>query len=262
MNYASLPLLFFLSFQSHAAHFNVFFAGGQSNAKPIWADSIEQSLTDSGVENVLMVHNFHSGNWLDKWWNSLTDTPNENYESDFFNSSGTGALQQALDSLSGMTYSFSGFFWFQGEGDASSEKHRLRYMDEFTDMLDRLQFDLTGEAERDFPVIMALVDARDMDEYQEIIGAKHPDADIEELRAVVSGYLDPMITVVDSRGYERRDVFHLTNAALEDFGASMAVAYIPIPPTLLLIVSAIGTLGLFHFNMFSTNVWRTHSADR
>ncbi len=249
-----LTSLLFLSLNiCHAAHINVFFAGGQSNARATWASAIENSLVDSGVENVMMVHDYHGGNWLGSWWNPYTNSPSDNYLNDFFNPAGTGLLQQTLENITnnGDTFSFSGFFWFQGEGDQNGAAHRDRYVDNFVEMTNRLQFDISGESTRKFPIATALIDVSDYDLYLELALQSYPDPDLNELRQFISAYADsnPDVVAVDSRGFDRYDLFHLSQAGSTTFGTQMGQAFssllVPIPAAFWLFVSAcISLVGL------------------
>jgi hypothetical protein len=258
--------LLLISFSSQAAHYTVYFAGGQSNAQPQWASAIESTLQSRNPNrDVVVVHARHGGNWLIQWWNQYTNTPTENYLSDFFNTSGTGLLQQRLQSITdaGDSYEFGGFFWFQGEGDANHPAARDIYTEAFSTMTDRLQEDLTGQETRQFPVAIALVDASDLTLYYETQSQTYPDPDIVELRQNVTEYAntDPTVIAVDSRGYPRSDLFHLTMDARVAFGTDMATAFsqafhepvadeseVPIPISMLILfafsLTAIGSRSL------------------
>ena len=157
----SLILMFVLLYPqlTVAATINVFFAGGQSNAKQPWVDSIESTLTTSGAyQNVLVVNSAHPGNWLSQWY---TDTANANYSYDFYNANGTGLLESSLNEIeqAGDTFVFTGLFWFQGEGDTGAQSAIDLYGSRFLAMLEQLSNDINGDVIRSVDFTMVIIDA-------------------------------------------------------------------------------------------------------
>lgn len=126
---------------------DVFFMGGQSNAKIDVAAGIADTLRVSGqFNNPRVVTIRHSGQPISRWFSS--GTPREFYDQDFFGLTGTydqdglpqGLLQTALASPGG-PHAFRGFFWWQGEADANLS---AAYSANFLGLLDRLVAD-TGQ---------------------------------------------------------------------------------------------------------------------
>ncbi len=232
----TLFLFLFANF-AHAETVNVFFAGGQSNAKLEWANGIEAALVNSNrYENVLVVHEIHSGNWLQSWY--LDGAQQDNYRSDFFNASGTGALQTAL---TGANTVFSGFFWFQGEGDSGWSVARDAYAERFNGMLNDILAS-TPNIDKNFQTAFSIIDA-EYDNY-ELPGGRTP-ADINAMRDVLFSMAGD--NHYDTRGLERTDIFHLTPDALftagYGLGDTFATTPVPLPAAFWLLFSAV--MGLF-----------------
>lgn len=165
MNCVTLPV--------SAATVDVFFVGGQSNAKPEFAHGIEEVLRASGrYPQLRVVYINHSGRMIACWWDVSANALAPYYLTDFLNpaypapvitpldrdASGKpksintkGALKTALDEIAaaGDTGRVSGFFWFQGETDApvrlpvqTLEFYRAHYGAALTAMLARIAGDL------------------------------------------------------------------------------------------------------------------------
>ncbi len=243
-----------------AATVSVFFAGGQSNATPRWASAIEQTLADSGsYENVLVVHAYHPGNWMYEWFN---ESPQGNYFHDFFNASGTGVLESALNEIAvaGNTYVFSGLFWFQGEGDTGSYQHMDIYQQRFLGMLDRLQLDIYGQVEGELPFMMTLIDGNP--DYEMPAGRTWEQIEyMRQLQMTIASNAS-YGSFVDSRGYERRDDWHLTGSEAERLGGATAnqflsqqtISPVPVPPSFYLFVLALTSmLGLVRGRALKNN---------
>ena len=218
----------------------VFFAGGQSNAKPEWwATSIEQTLQNSSeLNNPIVLKQKHNGDPIRLWY---TDTPQVNYQSDFFNGSGTGLLQQSLQAIGtpGVDYVFKGLFWFQGESDANPEA-AAAYESRFTGMLEQLRIDLGQEEPINFT--MAIIDG-EPDYYPEAIreGIRQGIEDIRPVQFALGSSANG--SFVDSRGLTRVDAWHLDEASSNLIGQQMADVYIEtfVPePTSIVLLTAIG----------------------
>jgi Carbohydrate esterase, sialic acid-specific acetylesterase len=229
---------------AYGATVNVFFAGGQSNAQPEWANSIESTLTNSGVySDVRVVYNMHYGNNLALWYN---DGPNINYEKDFFAPDGSGLLETALNeiNLAGDTYVFSGLFWVQGETDAGDEAWIAGYKSRFLGMMSNIYGDINNGNDGLFNFELAIIDANPA--YAELPGRTWNQ--VNALRQAQSNLVNSTEygQGYDTRGYERVDEWHLTTSALEEVGKGMANAYlatvVPLPSALWLFGS--GLLGL------------------
>ena len=201
---------------------NVFFAGGQSNATAAWADAITAELVaDPAYDNVVMVHSYHPGNWLQTWY---TTGVQANYETDFFNASQTGVLEAQLAAITaaGDTYVISGFFWFQGEGDTGSTEAADLYESRFMAMLNQIKTDAGLNYE--IPFTLAVIDANP-DDFPEGRTLEQ----INYLRNIQQNELAVAAnngTSVDTRGYARTDAWHLTTEAKQSLGTVMAQQHI------------------------------------
>ena len=232
-------LFFFLVSSANAAVIDVFFAGGQSNATDAWADGLSSTL-NAQYDNALVVYQNHPGMWLRSWYNGV---PKALYEEDFYNDSDTGLLQSQLDGIvaNGDTYNFSGFFWYQGESEITSENDVNQYATRFNAMLDQIQSDLSLDP---FRFVIAAVDAnrpllKDLEVEQ-----------IEAMRAVQFEIGDQALGMsydVAAGGYNwiDNDKWHLDEDSARQLGIDMATAYIsavPVPAAVWLFGS--GLLGL------------------
>lgn len=226
---------------------DVFFAGGQSNATAVWANSIQTELTNSNKFNdPLVIQVYHPGSDLAGWW--YNGVPNESYKSDFFNNYSTGLLQSSLEKLitSGENYNFKGFFWFQGESDTSASA--LNYQDAFLSMLKQLQSDLGLDTKINFT--LAIIDANQNSIYDNPnnLGGITRQG-IENLRSVLTnlGSL-PQGSYVDTRGYDRSDAWHLYDSGRQIVGQNMAKTFIEtfeVPePTAIVIIASVFCVSL------------------
>jgi len=136
---------------------NVFFAGGQSNAKAQWASAIASGLQAGYGAGLVMVHVNHSGEWLERWF---TTEPKANYSNDLFNVSGTGLLQAQIHAITnaGDKAVFKGVFWFQGEGDTGNYSAMDAYTNRMNGMLAQLKQDLGMTNE--IRLTLAVIDAK------------------------------------------------------------------------------------------------------
>jgi len=218
----SLTLLAVLTGAVDAAVKNVFFAGGQSNAKSQWADAIEAQLSsDPTYDNVVMVHMIHSGNPLSNWY---TTTPQANYQADLYKGDGTAALESALDSITGAgdTYRLSGFFWFQGESDSGSATSRAEYDNRFRAMLGQLKSDLSLSYDIDYT--LAVIDA---DAGHTPSGRTYADVDALRNNQINMAATDTHGNYHDTRGFDRGDTWHVTTSgALQSLGTAMANSHV------------------------------------
>jgi hypothetical protein len=215
---------------------NVFFAGGQSNAKAVWGSAIASGLQAGYGSSLVMVWTNHSGEAMDRWF---TTAPRANYSNDLFNASGTGLLQAQIHAITnaGDQAVFKGVFWFQGEGDTGNYPAMDAYTNRFNGMLAQLKQDLGMT--NDVRFTMAIIDANqdpDLDDALAAIGRTH--AMVDYLRTnqidLSSG---PQGSYVDTRSYSRgTDVWHLPTDELIRLGGNMAAAYtntfgISLPPS-------------------------------
>lgn len=183
-----------------------------------------------------------------QWY--VDGSPSDNYEYDFFNSSNTGALETSLNSIeqAGNSYEFTGFFWFQGEGDTGSVNSIEKYESRFLGMLEQLNNDLNQGNQGGIDFTMAIIDANPL--YDKPAGRDWEQ--IELLRDVQMNLADTSEfgSYVDSRGYQRTDAFHLTPQALEAIGVEMANTFIsthvvPLPTSVIFFMT--GIMGMFGF---------------
>lgn len=207
------------------AYVDIIFTGGQSNAVSAWAEGIESVLRSSGAfPNLRMVHLNHPGSWMLNWY---TDQPRGNFESDFYNASGTGALELAWKEVleAGKEPRLAGFFWFQGEGDTGSYSDQAVYVGRFQQMLSLLQTHF--EQPNPVPFAVAIIDANQDPIYDaELLSIGRTREMVESMRAELweLGAKENGVAV-DTRDAERRDVWHLTGSEARRIGEEMARAF-------------------------------------
>ncbi len=195
---------------------HVFFAGGQSNAVDTWFDGLNNTLSNH-YNNYILVTQRHSGNWLYQWYDN---GPQDNYRTDFYNSSGTGTLQLAFGNIltNGDTYQLNGFFWFQGEGDTGSATHVGQYNTRFHSMLNQIQTDLNLKP---FGYMLAVIDAN-----RSLISLEQSVL-VDVLRQIqIEIGNDPLGQSFDTAGYNRVDAWHVDWNSARQLGNDMALAYI------------------------------------
>ena len=92
---------------------------------------------------------------MSQWY---TTSAQANYEVDFFNAGGTGALESRIAAIeaTGDEAVFRGFFWFQGESDTGSTNTMDEYAGRYNGILSELKTDLGISEDVDFT--MALID--------------------------------------------------------------------------------------------------------
>ena len=248
---------FLMVISLQAASRSVFFTGGQSNAKEVWAASIADGLRDEYGLDMVMVHVTHPGAPLYQWF--LTE-PNMHYSNDFFNASGTGVLETAISAITnaGDEAVFRGFFWFQGETDTGSYASMNIYSNRFMSMLSQLKQDLGMTNDIDFTI--AVIDGHPDPYYDDPANTGgRTRADVDYLRTIQKNMSDGTDGVFsDTRGYERTDFWHLTAAELERLGGVMSATHIakfgtgkPTGKTIE-IYSDDGDGAIFNYNYFQT----------
>ncbi|MEA2069627.1 MAG: sialate O-acetylesterase [Verrucomicrobiota bacterium] len=123
---------------------DVFFMGGQSNAKIDVAIGISDTLKKSGqFTDPEVVWIRHSGQAVSQWFDGV---PRTFYDEDLFGQTGTydqdgetqGLLETEINSAGG-PHAFRGYFWWQGEADASATGI---YATKFLGMMNQLAADL------------------------------------------------------------------------------------------------------------------------
>lgn len=220
-----LLMLLAMTVMGNARTRQVFFAGGQSNAKPEWAAAIEETLVEAGGPDVLVVHQYHPGHWLQDWY---TTEPQADYTNDFFNTAGTGHLQAQLQAIkaAGDDYVFNGFFWFQGEGDTGDNATMDTYNGRFFAMLGHLKQDLG--LTNDFNSTLAVIDLNQDPFYDNPANAAgRTRADIEKMRMIQFAIASTTISSsVDTRSYARMDAWHVTSSELTRLGTNMANVHV------------------------------------
>jgi len=203
---------------------NVFFAGGQSNAKQTWASAIASGLQAGYGSTLVMAYTNHSGEGLSNWF---TTTPQANYSNDFWNAAGTGVLQSQIRAITnaGDKVVFQGIFWFQGETDTGSTASMDAYTNRIGLMLAQLKQDLGMTNSIRFGY--AVIDGNSDPYYDDPANSGgRTRADIDYLRAYqIAQGSGPQFTYADTRGYTRTDMWHLTTSELARQGAAMSVAY-------------------------------------
>jgi len=213
---------------------NVFFAGGQSNAKAVWATAIADGLKAGYGTSLVMAHTNHSGEGLANWF---TETGKPNYSNDLFQLNGTSVLQTRMTEIAaaGDEPVFRGFFWFQGETDTGSYASIDAYTNRFRAMMAQLKQDLALTQEVAY--CLAIIDANPDPYYDDPANTGgRTRAMIGALRTnqvdLCSGFPG---SYADTRGYTRTDMWHLTTTELTRLGAAMSEAFtnafgISLPP--------------------------------
>ena len=232
-------LFFILVSPVNAAVIDVFFAGGQSNASQFWADGID-SVLSANYDNHLLVHQNHPGERLDRWYDG---GPRSNYDEDFYHNdlASPGLLQSTLDAIiaNGDTYRMSGFFWYQGVSEMTSDSDVAAYESRFMSILGQIQSDLSLDP---FRYMIAAVEA------DRTGWGNAKNSQIEALRAVQFSIGDnPLGMTYDiaTGGYTFVDQWHLSSASAEQAGIDMATAFVtavPVPAAVWLFGS--GLIGL------------------
>ena len=216
---------------------NVFFAGGQSNAKATWASAIASGLQAGYGSTLVMVWTNHSGEGLANWF---TTEPKINYSNDFYNASGTAVLQSQIRAITnaGDKAEFKGVFWFQGETDTGSYASMDAYTNRVGLMLARLKVDLgmTNDAR----LVYAVIDGNSDPYYDDPANTGgRTRADVDYLRAYqIAQGSGPTFAYADTRGYTRSDMWHLLTSGPDELsrqGLAMSAAYtnkfgISLPP--------------------------------
>lgn len=200
---------------------NLYFAGGEINANSTWTDAIKAELTTYAA-NVEVVHAVHAGSAISQWY---TTSAQANYEADFFNGSGTGALESRIAQIeaNGDEAAFKGLFWFQGESDTASTNTMDAYAGRFNGMLAELKSDLGLTNDIDFTI--ALIDLNSDSHYDDPANADgRSRGDIAYMRSVQSNLCAGAHGALeDSRGYARTNAWELAiDPDLIDFGTAMA----------------------------------------
>ncbi|MGB0258658.1 MAG: sialate O-acetylesterase [Coraliomargarita sp.] len=201
-----------------AREVDVFLAAGQSNAKLSWSNSIESTLNELRSEKeIRVVHSFHPGNWLNRWWNEI---PQSNYTDNL------AALETAFTEIeqAGKEPVFRGLFWFQGEGDSGSYSNMDLYKERFKSYVDQLKSDMSQATIT--TVIVAIDGNQDpfYDEPSNLAGRTR--AQVEYMRNIhfeLGVELDGF--TVDSRDYIRGDAWHMTTSELQSLGQLIGEKY-------------------------------------
>ena len=203
---------------------NVFFAGGQSNAKSTWASAIASGLQAGYGSTLVMVNTTHSGEGLANWF---TTTAQADYTNDFWNAAGTGALQSQIRAITnaGDNVVFKGIFWFQGETDTGSYGSMDAYTNRVALMLAQLKQDLVMT--NSVRLMYAVIDGNPDPYYDDPANSGgRTRADVDYLRAYqIAQGSQAQFSYVDTRGYTRTDMWHLTTAELTRLGTAMSAAY-------------------------------------
>ena len=229
---------------AHASHIDLFFAGGQSNAREEWAEGIEQGLVSSGLyENVEIAFNRHPGEGMITWWRSDTaETRRANYLADFYApGAGEGVLEKRVREIAeaGDTYTFHGLFWFQGEGDNYADNAAGVWAERFLGMLDTIESDF---ATGDLPFVAAKIWGN-----QALIPADRwaRIAMIRGQQQLAAETADVASATYDTIDVPRVDDWHISLEDLPGVGLRMAQTLVALPEPTSLILLGAGSLVLW-----------------
>ena len=129
---------------------NVYFCGGQSNATPLWGETIKNRILEKDP-TAIVVHNWHPAQHLHKWYD---EEPKEFYIEDM------GIVK---DSIKGFNYNIAGFFWFQGESDIHHSSTYDNYEKRFYGFMNQISEDFN---DHDFNVYMTVIFGSIWDRYK------------------------------------------------------------------------------------------------
>jgi hypothetical protein len=221
---------------AEAEHVSIFFAGGQSNATEAWKAGIENELAGSGEFGAVEVAwMFHQGASMDRWVTGTTTDPQRQpfYETDFYTNTGNkkemGRLQKYIRVVEerGDTWSFEGFFWFQGESNAEEGMYQ-DYNTQFRTLMSAIEDDL---GLKEFPVCLALVWQEPGNHFSSS-QIPYRDALRDSMTALANE--NPLWTAWDTKGVPRSDGTHIGSGdLLETVGPRMVQALLEVknPPT-------------------------------
>lgn len=237
-------LLFFIAAPALAAHYDIFLAGGQSNAKPVWSDAIEQRLASSGrYKNVEVLTSFRSGHWLTEWYEhtDAAQPRRPDYLGDFYDPSAgvaTAEARLAQIAAAGDTYAVHSLFWFQGEGDSGGSYAANTYEDRLSGMIESLAGDFRGDSSMPATVALVWGDEAYLDPSRPNFINTIRSAQQAVGEATGGGW-------VDTASYPRTDAYHVTSDGLIEIGHAMADVYLAsIPEPSLLALALLGTAAL------------------
>ncbi len=226
-DFGQSPASAIVSANSAAGVVDVFFVGGQSNAKSTFRDGIEAALIASGrFLNLEIVYDTHPGQYIKNWYDGGRKGF---YLEDLYDPSpdAKGLLETACDKITaeGKMYRIRGFFWFQGETDRFSDWPSL-YAARFNDMLSQLSSDLN----RNEPVPFGI----------SLIGCNPellPQSEVDGVLAVrevqrTIATSSPVGSYADSDVYPRADALHVSISDLVLFGGDLANAFLANAPTM------------------------------
>jgi hypothetical protein len=191
---------------------HVFFAGGQSNARPNWADGVASALydhyKDSSAFIVLNIN--HKGQPISKWADGVRRSL---YYDDY------GYINETMYDFIKKPYVLRGMLWFQGESDADSVGSAM-YKERFTQLVGWLKEDF-GVQKLD--VVLALIDmnqGREYDSLPKSEGVTREAIDLlRERQMEVATELGGMY--YDTRPYKRVDIWHMSNNEYPKIGYAM-----------------------------------------
>ncbi|WPJ96431.1 sialate O-acetylesterase [Coraliomargarita algicola] len=203
----------------HAKEIDVYLAAGQSNAKAIWAQSIQSELRRlSNNQDLQVVHSHHPGNWLNAWWKD--DQPQKNYTDNY------NAVQAKFKQIlaAGNTPIFKGIFWFQGEGDTRSPRDKALYKARFKAYIHRLESDFQSS---EITPVITVIDGNSAPKYDDPKNlAGRTRQDVEGMRKILFELSEEVNGLaVDSRDYKRGDAWHIESSDLIALGQESAQLY-------------------------------------
>jgi hypothetical protein len=227
------------------SHYDVWFAGGQSNANSLWAQGITTALAESGLwTNPQVVHVGHSGATIWAWHNYYFAQPRQSlYFQDFFDPSPSSdaALEARLKSLTaaGNTVTFRGVFWMQGETNAGGADAST-YGSRFLTILDLVRQDL--DVPYEIPFVIGLTSG----DTSMLPPSAYAYLDVLRQQQQWAADTASYATSVDTAAWPRVDGWHMATADYPKMGYAFGQAYntmiVPEPqPFLMMLAGVIAT---------------------
>lgn len=164
----------------------------------------------SSLKNIAVVKCAYGGSGLADDWNRKATKGNMLYKTMMEQITNACAI---LDS-SGISYSFAGFFWIQGEKDASIQSYAQNYFENLKGLINGVRFDLNSP---ELPFIITRLPSRQPYNYLALV------RNAQEKAAGTIGAVKCIDT--DSLGLDR-DSIHFISTSVQKLGYLMAGAFL------------------------------------